>query len=271
MICFGYEARGDGTPDVCYYTVSPTGQFTEVVWLVAPVAAMIHDFAVTDNWWFHYKNSFPGHTANAYEDEKGHLVVDLGLSETNVFFWWPDGQGRSPEPSSIRSQLVQFTLDPQAVDLVLPEPKILHQGSSEFYRIDDRFATQPYRHCYFDLMDPELGTDFERIGHKIGGGHPLYNSLAHFDNVTGKTEIYYPGNTHLVQEPVFISRKDSTTEGDGYVMALINNYETMASELHLLDSRDFTRAQAKILLPVRLLHGLHGKWVDGRDIEPSTE
>jgi carotenoid cleavage dioxygenase len=50
MICFGYEARGDGTPDVCYYTVSPTGQFTEVVWLVAPVAAMIHDFAVTDNW-----------------------------------------------------------------------------------------------------------------------------------------------------------------------------------------------------------------------------
>lgn len=50
MICFGYEARGDGTPDVCYYTVSPTGQFTEVVWLVAPVVAMIHDFAVTDNW-----------------------------------------------------------------------------------------------------------------------------------------------------------------------------------------------------------------------------
>lgn len=50
MICFGYEARGDGTPDVCYYTVSPTGQFTEVVWLVSPVVAMIHDFAVTDNW-----------------------------------------------------------------------------------------------------------------------------------------------------------------------------------------------------------------------------
>lgn len=50
MVCFGYEARGDGTPDVCYYSVSASGQFTEVVWLVAPLPAMIHDFAVTDNW-----------------------------------------------------------------------------------------------------------------------------------------------------------------------------------------------------------------------------
>lgn len=50
MVCFGYEARGDGTPDVCYYTVNPRGEVTEVVWLVAPVVAMIHDFAVTENW-----------------------------------------------------------------------------------------------------------------------------------------------------------------------------------------------------------------------------
>lgn len=50
MVCFGYEARGDGTPDICYYNVTPDGKFTEVVWLVAPVVAMIHDFAVTENW-----------------------------------------------------------------------------------------------------------------------------------------------------------------------------------------------------------------------------
>lgn len=50
MICFGYEAKGDGTPDVCYYRIGPDGKFLEVVWLCAPVVAMIHDFAVTDNW-----------------------------------------------------------------------------------------------------------------------------------------------------------------------------------------------------------------------------
>lgn len=50
MICFGYEAKGDGTPDVCYYSVGKDGRFNEVVWLVAPVVGMIHDFAVTENW-----------------------------------------------------------------------------------------------------------------------------------------------------------------------------------------------------------------------------
>jgi len=50
LVAFGYEARGDGTPDVCYYTISPDGKFTEVVWIVAPVVGLIHDFAVTENW-----------------------------------------------------------------------------------------------------------------------------------------------------------------------------------------------------------------------------
>ncbi|KAK9784509.1 putative Carotenoid oxygenase [Seiridium cardinale] len=48
-LCFGYEARGDGTPDVCYFTLAPDGTVRNTAWLVAPVVAMIHDFAVTDN------------------------------------------------------------------------------------------------------------------------------------------------------------------------------------------------------------------------------
>ncbi|EED16270.1 lignostilbene dioxygenase, putative [Talaromyces stipitatus ATCC 10500] len=312
MVCFGYEAKGDGTPDVCYYNVTADGKFTETVWLVAPVVAMIHDFAVTENWvifpiipqvcdlermmqggehwqwssttpmylgviprhgaqstdvkWFQYKNSFPGHTANAYEDKNGILVIDLGLSEKNQFFWWPDAEGNAPEPSSIHGELVRFTIDPQSEDLNLSEPKVLQADNSEFYRIDDRFLMRPYRHCFFDMMDPKLGTDFERIAPNIGGGYPLYNSLGHFDNLTGKTEVYFPGKAHMVQEPVFIPRRNSTVEGDGYIMVLVNNYETMSSELHLLDTSDFTKLQAKILIPVRLRHGLHGSWVDGKEL-----
>lgn len=50
LVCFGYEAKGDGTPDVCYMSIGPDGKFTETVWLISPVVAMIHDFAVTENW-----------------------------------------------------------------------------------------------------------------------------------------------------------------------------------------------------------------------------
>ncbi len=50
MVCFGYEAKGDGTQDVCYYTVSPNGKMKEIVWFEAPVCGMMHDFCVTENY-----------------------------------------------------------------------------------------------------------------------------------------------------------------------------------------------------------------------------
>ncbi|KAJ5152643.1 uncharacterized protein N7482_009121 [Penicillium canariense] len=317
MICFGYEAKGDGTPDICYYNVTPAGEFSQTLWLVAPVVAMIHDFAVTDNWvlfplipqlcdidrlkqggehwqwsadtpfyvgllprrgaipsdvkWFQYKNSFPGHTANAYEDDEGQVVFDVGLSEKNVFFWWPDSQGNAPAPSSIHSQLTRFIINPRSNNLELDYPEVLHSGNSEFYRIDDRFATRKYRHCFFNSMIPELGTDFPKIAPKLGGGYPLYNSLTHYDIMTGNSDVYCPGTTHMVQEPVFIPRKGSTEEADGYILVLVNNYDTMNSELHLLDTKSFERPQAVILLPLRLRQGLHGNWVDADDLRSSGE
>lgn len=148
--------------------------------------------------------------------------------------------------------------------------RVLQSDNSEFYRVDDRFATQPHRHCYFDLMDPALGTDFPAIAPQMGGGYPPYNALGHLDLATGRTEVYFPGKTHMVQEPVFIPRRGSAEEGDGYLLALVNNYASMSSELHLLDTRNFTKAQAVILLPVRLRAGLHGNWVDSDEVQPKA-
>lgn len=56
LVGFGYEAKGDGTHDICYYSVNSTGKFTETVWVASPVVAMIHDFAVTENWVCRYLN-----------------------------------------------------------------------------------------------------------------------------------------------------------------------------------------------------------------------
>ena len=50
FVCFGYQAKGNGTPDVCYFVFDKQGLLTESVWMIPPVIAMIHDFAVTKNW-----------------------------------------------------------------------------------------------------------------------------------------------------------------------------------------------------------------------------
>ncbi|CAK7206127.1 transcriptional regulatory protein rco1 [Sporothrix eucalyptigena] len=305
LVCFGYEARGDGTPDVCYYNISAEGKFTQTVWMVAPVIGLIHDFAVTENWtcdldrlkvggehwqwnpnipfylgvlprrgakgsdvrWFRAPNAFPGHTTNAYETDNGQIVFDLPLTDKNVFFWWPDAQGNAPDPTTIKADYVRFTFDPKSPNLDLPEPTVLLKRDMEFPRIDDRVQMKRHRHSFFDMMDPTLGTNFGAIMPVLGGGYPLYNCLGHFDHDTRVLQTYFPGNMHMVQEPVFVPRSDDAPEGDGFLIVLVNNYHNMSSELHVIDTRNFSAPRAIVKLSIRLRAGLHGNWVDAKDLE----
>lgn len=217
--------------------------------------------------WFRAPNAFPGHTVNAYEDDAGNIVFDLPLTDKNVFFWWPDAEGNAPNPEEISAQLVRFTFDPRSNNLELPPHAVIGTDDCEFPRIDDRVSGKEHSHAFFDLMDPSLGTDFSTIQPRMGGGHPPYNCIGHFNYQTKCMTKYFPGPTHLVQEPIFIQRKGTDiAEGDGWVLVLVNNYASMSSELHLVDTRAFTSAQAIVYLPIRLRAGLHGNWVDAQEL-----
>ncbi len=47
--CFGFAARGAGTPDIAYYCFDRDGLKIAESWFSAPYAGMVHDFAVTPN------------------------------------------------------------------------------------------------------------------------------------------------------------------------------------------------------------------------------
>lgn len=196
--------------------------------------------------------------------------MDISISDKNVFYWWPDAEGNAPDPKTIAAYMYRFEIDPQATDLVLPPAQALLKENNEFPHIDDRWGMKKYNHCFFDLMDMQAPTNWPAILPVIGGGFPPYNSVGHFDIGAGKLDKYFPGPTHFTQEPVFAPRSSSAPEGDGYVIALVNNYSTMSSELHILDTRDFSKPQAIVYLPIRLRAALHGNWVDGKDIRRAT-
>ena len=194
-------------------------------------------------------------------------MFDLPFSKQNVFFWWPDGEGKSPSPETISSDLLRYTIDPQTDKLDLPEPQKLSKTNCEFPRIDDRYQGRKHSHAFLDIMDPSLGTNFPAILPVMGGGLAPYNALAHYDYGSSKLNVYFPGREHMVQEPVFIPRSKDAGEGDGFVLALVNNYGAMTSELHIVDTRNFSKAVAVIELPLRLRAGLHGNWVDAADVK----
>lgn len=88
-----------------------------------------------------------------------------------------------------------------------------------------------------------------------------------YDTSTKKTEFYFPGDYKLFQEPVFIPRNADASEGDGWLLALLNNYEDMTSELTIVDTNDMSKHVALIKLPLRLRMGIHGNWVDDADVD----
>ncbi len=49
MLAFGYSAKGVGTHDMVYYEINSGGEITHETWFKSPRSAMVHDFAITDN------------------------------------------------------------------------------------------------------------------------------------------------------------------------------------------------------------------------------
>lgn len=217
--------------------------------------------------WFRAPNAFPGHTSNAYEDASGNIVFDLPLCDKNVFFWWPEADGSAPKPQELDAPMTRFTFDPRSADLDLPAPEILATYNCEFPRIDDARAMKDYAHVFMPVVDPALATDFPAIAPVMGGGAPFYNAMGHLNAKTKETKVYHPGTKHGVQEPVYIPKGDGAEEGDGYVLFLVNNFGEMVSELHLVDTRDFSKPQAIIRLPLKLRPGLHGNWVPRQELD----
>ncbi|TDZ31827.1 Lignostilbene-alpha,beta-dioxygenase isozyme I [Colletotrichum spinosum] len=75
------------------------------------------------------------------------------------------------------------------------------------------------------------------------------------------------GPRHFFQEPQFDPRHPGADEGNGYLVALVNSFDDMSSELVIVDCDDFEKHAAIAKLPVRLRPGFHGNWVDDSDID----
>ena len=89
------------------------------------------------------------------------------------------------------------------------------------------------------------------------------NCIAHLDFTSGKQTLWWAGPQTIVQEPCFIPRSANSAEGDGYLVAVLDNLVTNYSDLAIFDAQriaDGPFARAK--LPFRLRPAIHGNWAD---------
>lgn len=340
MVCFAYEAGGDGADcsrEVVVWTLDKEGRKVSERRFEAPFAGMIHDCGLSENWlvlpltpikmdlermkkggnkfawdpkedqvyglvprrgdgevkWFRGENgmsptptsvsdskltnfsAFHGHVAGCYENAQGHVVVDLTVADGNVFFWFPpDGEeeGQVAKRNKLSSPTHRWILDPSLPNNARITPALVWPTNGEFSRIDDRWTTRKYKHFWLAKVDPSRPYDFAKCGPPAGG---LFNCLGHYtwdlddELATGEEDVYFAGPTCTFQEPTFIPKGDK--EGEGWLIALVNHLDVLRNDVVILDAQNLSKGPvATIHLPLKLKLGLHGNWVDWRDIEEWT-
>ena len=278
MIAYGYEAKGILTTDIAVYTVSPKGKVTKEVWLKSPYLGIIHDIAITQKHviipviarttslerlksgepMWEWNGSLPTMVGVLPRDgEAKDVRWYKGPSRNTLHFLNATDRGSKitmelPTSSGERdaSQIRRWTFDLNSKDDAFQE-EVVSTTSGFLPRMDDRFLSLDYQYAYLSSRD----------GSSDAKGPPRMNVLQRLDVRTGEISQCAAEPAHGLQEAMFVPRKNAKGEGDGYVMAIASNYESMTSDLLITDAQKMDHGViATVKLPFRLRGGTHTNW-----------
>jgi len=307
MVAFSYASKGLLTRDCTYMEISPSGELLREVWFEVPYYCMMHDWGVTEdyacfhivpstsNWerleagqphfgfdttlpvylvvlprkgeakdikLFKRPNLFCSHVMNAFNDGS-KIYFDTPVAKNNMFPFFPDIHGAPFKPEEGRSFMTRWVVDYNSKGDEFESTEQLTDMMGEFPRIDDRYATQTHSYGWLLVMDTSL--PFNGPGSRASGLR--LNKLGYMDFRNGRQSSWHCGPDSLIQEPCFVPRTPDAPEGDGYLLALVDDVVHNYSDLVILDAQHIEEGPlARIKLPFRLRQGLHGNWADERKL-----
>jgi len=186
--------------------------------------------------WSPLQPSYTYHPMNAYEDDSGHVVIDVCRYE-RMF----ENDVRGPFGDSL-PRLDRWTINPKTRTV---NEQVVDARAQEFPRIHPALNGKPYRY-----------------GYTVGVADYGFPSIYKQDLQTGKAAQFDVGAGRQSAEPVFVPRDGSQAEDDGYLMTFVYDEGKNISDLIILDAQDLARgAIATVHLPVRVPYGFHGNWV----------
>lgn len=219
--------------------------------------------------WFKTPAGCYSHTINGYEED-GKIVLDASVWTDNVFPFFPNSKGAkfTGDPTQVRAPVVRYRFDPKgSTEAMIYPDQVILEGVNEFGRMDDRLLGKRYSRFWTLSVDPS------KVKVKAGmASEAGFNTLICHNFDTGETQRYFHGDGVCFQEPVFIPRYDGAPHDDGYIAVLVDLFSENRNNLLLFEAQDIQAGPiVEIKLPLKLLDGLHGSWVDGKDIEKASK
>ena len=293
LVFFAYMATGPFSEDVMVHKVDANGLLSQSIHIATPYSAMVHDFAITDNYIVvpvfpitgSLERAMSGGPPFAWEPDKGVHVAVLPRDATSAeevrwlrmdvcfVFHFMNAFDRD---GVITVDAVQFTAAPLfptpdgestgeklgklsrwTIDMNNPGARVesvpLDEFELEFPQIDPRYAGRDYRHAWFTTTDGQLQST-------IRENQNLYNTVGHWDHETATATRYSCGRA-MVSEALFVPRAADAAEGEGYLLAVTVDFETRLSELLVFDARAIVEGPlARAKLSHRVPPGFHGAW-----------
>mmetsp|Transcript_2587 Transcript_2587/g.2693 ORF Transcript_2587/g.2693 Transcript_2587/m.2693 type:complete len:593 (+) Transcript_2587:54-1832(+) len=215
---------------------------------------------------------FNFHYANAFENEKGEIVLDMVKGDKMVL--GTDYEVKDKEVQTIWdtmtkekfaelsfNTLQRYTLTPSASKTETGQPsswsfdiKKLSDKQLEFSSINTKVSCQKHRYIY---CTHNSGTT---VTAPVKG-------LLKIDVELGIETAWMGMADEFLGEPVFAKRKDAkpdADEDDGYILSFLNNWKADLSEFVVFDAKDISKGPIyRSALPAALPHGLHGTYADG--------
>lgn len=204
----------------------------------ARVGLLPREGTAADVTWHEVDLCWVFHPMNAYEDEAGHVVLDV-VRHPKMFATDMNG------PNEGATTLERWTIDPQGGRV---QETRLDDNGQEFPRFDERLAGKSYRYGYTTGLGDDLST----------------GAIKKHDLVRGTSELHSEGPARNFLEPVFIPRGEGAGEDEGWIMAYVYDKERDTSDVVIVEAQNFSAAPvATIRLPRRVPFGFHGNWIPG--------
>ena len=218
--------------------------------------------------WFKAPNCFASHVMNAFNDgTKVH--IDVPMAKGNMFPFFPDVHGAPFDPQKSLSYMTRWTVDMNSRGDSFESMTRLTEVSGEFPRIDERYASGPYRYGF--LLSQDFSRPLQLPNGKSATGM-MINTLARLDHQTGKAQTWWSGATTTIQEPCFIPKPGSTREGQGYLVTIVNRLAESLSDFLIFDAERLEAGPlATAKLGMRLRGGLHGNWTQAHQLQATAK
>lgn len=183
---------------------------------------------------------FTFHFVNAYEESQ-QIIIDH-IRHLEPLFMEDASKGVNSKPHLCRS----------IIDLT--HLHTTHQQLSdltcEFPRINDAYTGKKHRYSY---MLAKLSENKSTAA--------VFDRLTQYDYETHTQITYVFGEAFEIGEAIFVPKTHMQAEDDGYIMLYVYHKVTAQSQLVIFEAKQLQAPIAKITMPARVPHGLHGSWV----------